>query len=149
MKKVSIVLMLLLTLCFTSCVSLLPKPHSYSSCIDYGYLSQQGVFITESNSVSFDYQPLGSLYVECTGGWDKKRAKLENSEMEDIYMEDAKNNSYVPATIEEAFDLALAELDRLKGNGIINFKISTVTEYLPSYKISVNKIILTGMCIKK
>lgn len=141
--------MLMVAVLVTSCATLVPSPGQYSACIDYGYLSQKGVFISEANSVSFEYEPLGSLYVECTGGWVKNGKKASQVQMEDIYMRQTKKRSYQPPTVEEAFDLALGELKALRGNGIINFKITMVSEFLPAYQVSVDKIVITGMCIRK
>ncbi len=142
--------LLLLPAIFVSCntAKVLP-PEQYSACIDYGYLAQKGVFLTESNSVNFDYEPLGSLYIECKGGWVKNDKRASGDAMEDIYMNKNAKYVYRPATVEEAFDMALGELKRIRGNGIINLKINTISEYVPAYLVTVNKIIITGMCIRK
>ena len=79
----------------------------------------------------------------------KDGKKASQVEMEDIYMSKSKKKSYQPPTVEEAFDLALGELKALRGNGIINFKITMVSEFLPAYQVSVDKIVITGMCIRK
>lgn len=142
--------MVLLTFIFMSCstAKMLP-PEQYSACIDYGYLSQKGIFLTESNSVNFDYEPLGSLYIECKGGWVKNDKGNSNNTVEDIYLNKKAKYIYQPATVEDAFDMALGELKRIRGNGIVNLKISTISEYVPAYLVTVNKIIITGMCIRK
>lgn len=148
MKGVFNLLMLAVLLASCSTVNV-PSPKQYASCIDYGYLSQKGVYVSESNSVNFEYEPLGSLYVECTGGWVKNSQRSAQSSMEDIYYNKGQKVVYQPATVEDAFSQALGELKKLRGNGIINFKINTISEYLPAYQASVNKIIITGMCIRR
>lgn len=145
-----IVCLLILASLVASCSTVnVPSPKQYASCIDYGYLSQKGVYVSESNSVNFEYEPLGSLYVECTGGWVKNNQRSAQSSMEDIYYSKGQKVVYQPATVEDAFSQALGELKKLRGNGIINFKINTISEYLPAYQVSVNKIIITGMCIRR
>ena len=137
--------MMIVSVFVTSCATLVPGPGKYVACVDYGYLSQKGIFVSESNTVNFDYEPLGSLYVECTGGW----VKNDEISMEDIYITKKGKKTYQPPIVEDAFDLALGELKALRGNGIINFKITMVSEYLPFYKVTVDKLIITGMCIRK
>lgn len=147
MKKYFYLLMLAVLLASCSIVNV-PAPKQYAATIDYAYLSQKGIFVTESNSVNFDYEPLGSIYVECTGGWVKKKYK-EGDVMQDIYMANPSSVEYLPATIDDAYQMVLSEVKKLRANGVINLKISTVSEYLSTYKVTVNKIIITGMCIRK
>lgn len=143
------ILPLFLIVALTSCTTVnVPAPKQYATCIDYSFLTQQGIFVSESNSVNFDYEPLGSLYVECSGGWVKKNRK-DGTEMQDIYMASPNSVEYLPATVDDAYQLVLSEIKKLRANGVINFKISSVNEYLSSYQVTVNKIIITGMCIRK
>ena len=147
MKLKLLLIMPILALASCSIVNV-PAPKQYAATIDYAYLSQKGIFVTESNSVNFDYEPLGSIYVECTGGWVKKKYK-EGDVMGDIYMTNLGSVKYLPPTIDDAYQLILSEVKKLRANGVINLKISTVSEYLSTYKVTVNKIIITGMCIRR
>lgn len=129
-----------------SCKTLAPPmPVKQSVHIDYSYLTNQGIFVTESNSVSFDYEACGSLYVECVGGWVTKKQAVD---MQDIYIQKSGKYVYVPATIEDAFNLVLDELKALNGNGVINLRITPVSEYSALYNVNMNKIYITGMVIK-
>ena len=142
-------LLIMPILALASCTTVnVPAPKQYAATIDYTYLSQKGIFVTESNSVSFDYEPLGSLYVECLGGWVKKKHK-DGDVMEDIYMANPGSVMYLKPTIEEAYQLVLSEIKKLRANGVINLKISTVSEFNSTYKVTVDKIVITGMCIRK
>lgn len=142
------ILPLFLIVALTSCTTVnVPAPKQYATCIDYSFLTQQGIFVSESNSVNFDYEPLGSLYVECLGGWVKKKHK-DGDVMEDIYMATPGSVMYLKPTIEEAYQLVLSEIKKLRANGVINLKISTLSEYNSTYKVTVDKIIITGMCIR-
>lgn len=139
MKRLFYLLVVLFSL--VSCKTVEPRqPSYYSSHIDYSYLTDRGIFITESNSVSFEYKTLGSLFIECTGGW-VKNDKKNKVDMEDIYMRTEGKYIYVKPSLEDAFNLAVEELDKMQGNGIVNFKISTGG--------NTDSIIITGMVIKR
>lgn len=140
MKRLFYLLVVLLSLVSCRTTFELSPPRYYSSHIDYSYLTDRGIFITESNSVSFEYKTLGSLFIECTGGW-VKNDKKNKVDMEDIYMRTEGKYIYVKPSLEDAFNLAVEELDKMKGNGIVNFNISTGGNS--------NTIIITGMVIKR
>ena len=53
----------------------LPEPYVSVETIDYTSLTEFGYFVTESNSVPFDYQSVGSISIEVNGGWIKKIMK--------------------------------------------------------------------------
>lgn len=81
--------------------------------------------VTESNSVSFDYETIGSLYAESEGGWI--------------------NKSYVEPSMDALYNEVLQQLDTYNANGIVNLKI-TVSGSL-AYKNK--KYFLAGMAIRK
>ena len=85
-KLLCIILIVILA---TSCATVkLPQPYSYSNYIDYSAFTEQGIFVTESNSVSFDYQQLGSISVVEVGGWvsvDKGKRTLTVRRNADYY----------------------------------------------------------------
>lgn len=68
--------------------------------------------------------------------------------MEDIYMTTLGSVKYLPPTIDDAYQLILSEVKKLRANGVINLKIRTVSEYQSFYEVYVDKIIITGMCIR-
>lgn len=63
---------LLAVLLFTSCS--MYKSINETVVIDYSRYTSQGFFITESNSVSFDYKPIGSVVTVVKGTKKKKQA---------------------------------------------------------------------------
>ncbi|MDR0681615.1 MAG: hypothetical protein LBG15_07200, partial [Dysgonamonadaceae bacterium] len=87
MKKAALVLILTV---FTSCVPGRMGYHTNTYIIDYSVFTEKGFFVSESNSVSFDYRPLGSLHVTVYSGkvpGVKKLAekKLIKKSEDDIY----------------------------------------------------------------
>jgi len=54
-----------------------PAYYLASGGVDFTNLTKDGFFITESNSVSFSYKPIGSIYSECSSGNLQKRYKKE------------------------------------------------------------------------
>lgn len=67
----------LLTSCATSAISY-PEPYGFSTFLDYSPLTNKGIYVTESNSVSFDYKILGSVSATEVSGWVKKRRNLKS-----------------------------------------------------------------------
>lgn len=123
MKK--FLLLLLIGVSLSSCMTQLelPKPSAYAGIFDYSPLTSKGVFVTESNSVSFDYETIGSLYAQSRGGWIDKK--------------------YSSPSLQALYNEVLSELGKMKANGIVNLKLfisgSGTSEMLS----------LTGMAIRK
>lgn len=93
-----------MVLCMTSCVSY--EQFTVTNVVDYSEFSQRGIFVTESNSVNFDYQPLGSV-VSVTYG---------NSSDNIIY-----KTSHVD--VSKAFEEIASKINAIGGNGVINLNI--------------------------
>lgn len=155
MKKV--LLSVLAVWLLASCVTVkLPAPSSSSDLLNYSLLTSQGIYVTESNSVSFDYQAIGSISVTERGGWIKKEKvkktvkKPRNSNTDDFYVNSEENQSsgkmmYVAPNIEIAMEQMATKLKEVGANGIINLNIhiSNVAEGFPEY------IVISGMAIQK
>lgn len=153
MRKLTFLVAVIATFAMTSCSLSVKIPYRYSmSYIDYNTVSQQyGVFITESNSVGFDYQPIGSIsLIERSGN----EVKSSESEAKDgVYSKSlittVKYGDWIDASIDELLKIACQKAIEQGGNGIINMKI----EYLPS--TVVNNVVysegyrITGMIIKR
>lgn len=155
MKKV--LLSVLAVWLLASCVTVkLPAPSSSSELLDYSLLTNQGIYVTESNSVSFDYQAIGSISITERGGWVKKEKakkavnKPRKNNTDDFYINSEENQSsgkmtYVAPNIENAMEHMAAKLKEVRANGIINLNIhfSNVAEGFPEY------IVISGMAIRK
>lgn len=148
-----IIVLLLLPLC-VSCMSVKFKSFEAVEFWDYSTLTEKGFFVTESNSVSFEYTAVGSVYIEIRAGEDKSQTKYVNKEARldsDIYRPSKeKVIVYTSATITDALNKLSNQLTNVGANGIINLKITQVssmqvsndTYYGPGY-------IITGMAIRR
>ena len=108
-------LMMLLSGCFSSY-------KSTSSIVKY--VTNNNFFMSESNSVSFDYQPIGSVRSLVTSGYER--------------------NKFIKVTPEEALQVLYMEAEKNGANGIINLKI----EYHYS-KGTIEAVSASGMAIKR
>lgn len=155
MKKVLLLLILCATI-FSSC-AVLPTPISVVNVIDYSVFTQKGIFATESNSVNFDYEAIGSVLSEEIDGWVKKSSlKNEGKQPRKIYQDEYYGDSqsvsfgkrvFVPADLNNALQNFAVQLKKMRANGVINLKISYIK--VPYGKTSLNSIVVTGMAIKK
>lgn len=120
---------LLLILLLGACGSL-PEPESRIGVIDYTPLIKAGIFVTESNSVNFDYTAVGSIVATEKGGWVNGRPKRP--------------------TTEDALKNIIKELERMGANGIINLNIIPSVEMSDDLmsKVFVSVITVKGMAIK-
>ena len=84
-NKISCLLFCFLVLSACS-VSNLPAPKSEIDMIDYSMLTKEGYFVTESNSVSFDYEAIGSIYAVEVGGWVSKDGRPELKILDPLYV---------------------------------------------------------------
>jgi uncharacterized protein YbjQ (UPF0145 family) len=104
MKKIILTsLVFCLFLLFNGCIIRHPYLESISP-IDYSEYTKSGFFLTESNSVSFDYNPIGNISATITSGYVGKQ--------------------FVKATYEDALQLLHENAREMKANGIINLKFS-------------------------
>lgn len=138
----------------SSCTTLnLPKPYTKIRMVDYSWLTEQGIFVTESNSVSFDYLAVGSISVESSSGYEptsknKNVTAIENGDgiyttyLTDTWSKRAKFE-YYPVSLEDMFGELNRELKEKGANGIVNFKIDYD-------RIKDRNIVrITGMAIRK
>lgn len=103
--------------------------HVESGVIDYSYYSSKGMFLTESNSVNFDYEPLGSIIINvCPGDLPGTSHWME-----------AKPVAGVRELVNKATEMG--------ANGVINLKTEPFTIVVE--KVSLTGIQVTGMAIKR
>lgn len=135
---------------FSSCAVYKPAPKSFIGVVDYSTLTQQGIFVTESNSVSFDYEPIGSIVAEETGGWVYKNGKPMNQDpKDDYYIGSSSKKIYQAPDVQVAFANLASRLKEINANGIVNLKVVSTMEIDLVSKLSVQKITVTGMAIHK
>lgn len=151
MKK-KIVLLLFSIAILSACGTVnLPKPQSNIGLIDYSGLTQKGIFVTESNSVNFDYEAIASVYIEEIGGWVRKDGKPDSDDPKSDYYinSSARKKTYEKPNLQEVFKKLVEQLKEQKANGIINLRISFATETIVPGQVYADKIIISGMAIRK
>lgn len=121
MKRVLFLFNVTLSLLITSCVSL--DQMTVTEVIDYSRFLKNGIYVTESNNVDFDYTPIGSV-VSVT------RGAIRNAW------------SYSVDT-EKAFSDIGKKVKAIGADGLINMKISN--SYINSFYYTT----VTGMAIKR
>lgn len=113
--------------------------------IDYSRYTSQGFFITESNSVSFDYKPIGSVVTVVKGTKKKETGKQGKGdsvqERKKSFFDEPRAEYY---SVYEAIDEFVRKSKNAGANGTINFKVSYTND-----KEFGNGYVITGMAIKK
>ena len=140
MKKVYLLFSVML-LILAACQSL-PTPKSNMVVIDYAVLTNQGIFVTESNSVNFAYEPIGSISIDELGGWVRKDNKKRAANIKEDYYYNSPN-------LDNMFNKLAAELHELGANGIINLKITQTVEFQKEIKQFIHRVTISGMAISK
>ncbi len=143
-------LLTLSVLCISS-VSCTPKFSSKVYYTDYQRYSDAGFFITESNTVSFDYVPVGSVVVRQTAGVMSDTEIIsqnvpEKRGYDELYGELEKkrhSNSWKLPSDYTALDAVYKVAKEQNADGIINLKIT-----MPVVN-NAGIIELSGMLIKR
>lgn len=140
MKKV--LLFPLIMLLLASCTSVhLPAPYSRFTIVDYSVFARNGIFVTESNSVNFDYTSIGRVDSRSVGGWVRNDGLKEPINIKEDYFLNPQGRvkNYQRPSLDEAFEVLIENMKKIGANGILNLKIETNSE----------SIIVTGVAIKK
>lgn len=143
MKKL---LLIILVFALASCATYSPLV----SFVDYSIYNSQGMFLTESNSVNFKYEPVGSINVLLYSGLanEKKQEQVidKQEKGDDVYFSPMTGAmKFKGSTIQEALRLAV-EQAKIKGaNAIINLRY----EYTQGYKYTPPGWHISGMAVKK
>ncbi|MDX3913813.1 MAG: membrane lipoprotein lipid attachment site-containing protein [Pseudosphingobacterium sp.] len=144
-----------------SACSIYQQPAIYeASGIDYSKYSSNGFFISESNSVSFDYVPISSVSATVADGYVQKSIdglqRKSNQKKDNVYSDKSPVNSerfskgeYVEFTVSDAVELLYKRSTDLGANGIINLKIRRVSGYDKKGYWKGIGYEATGMAIKK
>lgn len=137
---------LMLLLLASSCVSL-PSPKSIVYTIDYSTLTNKGIFVTESNSVSFEYKPIASVILEETGGYVSSKSQYYDDMHGSYVTASSSKKRYQNPSMKSALEHLSEKLIDMGATGIINLEINAHVVYIN--KRPVDKVIITGMAIKK
>lgn len=160
MKKCLLIIACVLV--FASCATQKPvfmPPYTTASLLDYSILTERDIFVTESNSVGFDYETVGSVLVKGYGGYVKKASKKEKRErivtQDDYYINDKGftltrgKYEYVNPNLDDAMITLGDYLESIGANGIINISIRLVPEDMTDETNHRDKIVITGMAIRR
>ncbi len=132
---------------FSACHSPLSHITYY---LDYKEASQGKLFISEANSVSFEYEPLGSILVEEVPGTVNiivpVPEKTNQKDDDGLYSANPTKTitTYSDATAQSALNYAAVRAIEMGGDGLINLRMSS---YVDRYKRKVVQV--TGMVIKR
>lgn len=136
---------LLTVMALLLCISCVPKHTVRAYYLDYSHLTRLGIFVTESWSVPFDYDPVGSLFVEEYDGAKENKNSISEKNKDlfapDLYKSGDSQN-YVLSTPSSVLDSMAIMAKHIGADGIIGVKISPVKETTPGFAVS-------GMLIKR
>lgn len=143
MKKLSSILLLVIVLC-SSCQTFIYTQETYY--LDYSFFKERKFFVTETNTVSFPYESLGSICVVVSSGKVYKSVNGKD-DYKPLYQ---RNGSFKYATLEDTYQLVY-NLSKAKGaNGILGLKVEYIKPDKFSGKDKFNSgYMISGMAIKK
>ena len=122
-----IIFLALYCLLVSSCETVNIPQSTVTLIMDYTPMTDKGIFVTESNSVDFDYVPLGSVVSVTNGAY---RSSVETG------------TKYENVDLEKAFEEISKMLVVMDANGLINLKIESSFDDLMHY------MTVTGMAIR-
>lgn len=148
MKK--ILFLVLASALFTSCA--IKHPYlRYSSAIDFSKITRTGFFITESNSVSFPYDPVGSISAAVESGYEILGER--NLSRDDIYgsSKKFKYGAYKNAEVEDAISELIESARKMGADAIINLQIVYNAPISNKYGVilSPSSYVVSGMAVKR
>lgn len=140
MKKITFICVIAMA-ALSSCVAPFEQNAKF---IDYSAFPD--MFITESNSVNFEYQPIASIYVDEVSGEYKQKDKKKKKSNNEVYGDEFETGpgNYRFADPQSALNFAIEKARLAGGNGIINLKIDKTRT-----KDKRPVFIVTGMVIKR
>lgn len=130
MKKIFLLCAVALTLIFTSCSQHVTQFGQAVYFLDLRPLTNDGFFITESNSVGFDYQSLGVMTLYEFSGEDKtyvvSQEEIKKDFRDELYLQSTikkMNKHWREANGLSALTQLVNTAKEIGANGIINLSI--------------------------
>ncbi|UVS09697.1 hypothetical protein NXY26_06920 [Parabacteroides distasonis] len=111
--------------------------------------------MTESNSVSFDYMPIGSVTAKVNSGYEVKDVNTKEYIDDAVYSGDpsVKLNinygKYIKATTDKAIEELYNRAVENDANGIIGLSITPITETNQQFGTVITGYFVSGMAIKR
>lgn len=146
-----------MALLLSGCVTMQKRAYtSYCATFDFTEFTKQGFFITESNSVSFNYEPIGSISGVVISGYEVlgKESQGGSKTQDDVYYrektEKVKYGEYMLADFRDALFEIVEAAKELGANGIINLDVSyqSGTVDINGNEITPSSYSASGMAIK-
>lgn len=155
MKK--LIMFAILTLAMSGC-SVYKTPYlSTASVLDYSEYTNKGFFLSEANSVNFEYKALGSVSAVTTGGYEVVSSTERKNMRDDVYLssepsQKVKYGPYKWASSKDALATLCEKAMEIAANGVINIKITYIpATYDPKtgLRATPDSYVITGMAIRK
>jgi hypothetical protein len=144
MKRILFALVVIVLMCSSCQTSPYIQKVDY---LDYSFFKEKIFFITETNTVSFPYESLGSISVIVRSG---KAIKSDNEERDSYKPLYQRKGSFKRATLEDAYQLIYDSAREKGANGLLRFNIEYLTVDGDLIKNRpVIGYVITGMAIKK
>lgn len=118
--------------------------------VDYSAYQHKGIFLTESNSVNFEYEAIGSVTAVVYSG-NVVLSQTQYIDKNDTYGDNTTvktKKGWKVASPEDALEAAVAQVTSKGGDGLINIKITPSTE-IDASKTTRSGFLITGMAIKR
>lgn len=133
-------------------VSYLKTPYyQYAVFADYRLLAEKGFFVTEAESVSFDYETIGFMSVEVASGY-KDIIKDGKAVEKKVGLLEEKTEEYKVATLQESLEYFREKAVSIGANGAIRLNVYTKSS-MPlspgSFVFTPSSYVISGMLIKK
>lgn len=151
MKKFLLIFAAFVGLFLTSCVS--SQHYSISTAyMDYSRYTQNGFFITEANTVPFDYTALGSMTVDVISGVDKSYVAPSKSSKDYKFDEmygspnEKKPSKWHYATPDEALAAIVERAKTFDADGIVGLNIKAI---INQKSLKIEGYTVSGMIINR
>lgn len=146
MKKSIIICSIITALSLlTSCSVPKTMYEEYAGFLDYSAYMNEGIFLTESNSVNFEYEPLGSVSALVYSG-EHVVSLTKQTEENEIYGKRTTTKSkteWKRALPKDALEIAVSQAVSKGANGLINIKVE------PADTQTRSGFLVTGMAIRR
>ena len=154
MKKLFVVLAASTLLLLSSCGPIRFAYTKYAVALDYSEYTNKGFYLTEANSVNFEYKAIGSITARVISGYVKKNVQRKSSNMkDDIYGERSKSfdvlGKYNSAKPQDALEELCNKAMEIGANGIINIKTVYIPDVMGGTINPYDSYVITGMAIRK
>lgn len=124
----------------TSCITT-SKYTVYTGMVDFKKYNDKGFFITQSNSVSFNYEPIGYIATIVYSGMDENK----HSTQKKTSLAGPNMGKFHTASNEDAFNELYEKCLEEGANGIINVDFSTAKDQ----QGNIVSVQVSGMAIKR